>query len=160
MNAIVIRKGRPTDVPAVMELVRELAVYEKAAHEVSNTESRMLADGFSENPAFGLFIAERERQIIGIAIHFVRYSTWKGKMLYLEDIVVRQEMRGQGAGAALFEACMQHCIDAGYAGMSWQVLDWNEPALNFYSKYNAQFDNEWVNGKIMREQMLPLLNKQ
>jgi GNAT superfamily N-acetyltransferase len=132
-----------------MQLVRELAEYERAPHEVTNTEEAMLRDGFGEEAAFGLFVAEMNDEIVGIALHYIRYSTWKGKMLYLEDIVVKENLRGQGIGAELFEACLKHCVDMHYAGMTWQVLDWNEPALNFYRKYNATLDSEWVNGKLL-----------
>jgi GNAT superfamily N-acetyltransferase len=149
MKSWTVRKGKPEDVPGVMQLVRELAEYERAPHEVTNTETAMLLDGFGEAPAFGLFVAEMNREIIGIALHYVRYSTWKGKMLYLEDIVVKEHLRGKGIGAELFEACLRHCVDMNYAGMTWQVLDWNEPALNFYRKYAANLDGEWINGKLL-----------
>ena len=139
--------------PQVMALVRELAEYEKAPHEVTNTEERMLLDGFGENPAFGLFVAELDGSIAGIALYYIRYSTWKGKMLYLEDIVVKDALRGQGIGARLFEACLHHCMENDYAGMTWQVLDWNEPALNFYRKYDCTLDPEWINGKLTIEQI-------
>jgi ribosomal protein S18 acetylase RimI-like enzyme len=153
MNSAIIREGKPADVPQVMALVRELAVYEKAPHEVTNTEERMLLDGFGENPSFGLYVAELDGAIAGIALHYIRYSTWKGKMLYLEDIVVKEALRGQGIGSRLFEACLRHCLEKDYAGMTWQVLDWNEPALNFYRKYGCTLDPEWVNGKLTIEQI-------
>ena len=135
--------------PAVMQLVRELAEYERAPDEVTNTEDAMIRDGFGAEPAFGLFVAEMNQEVVGIALHYVRYSTWKGKMLYLEDIVVKEQLRGQGIGADLFEACLKLCVDRNYAGMTWQVLDWNEPALNFYRKYSATLDSEWINGKLL-----------
>lgn len=153
MNSLIIRKGLAEDVPGVMALVRELALYEKAPHEVTNTEEEMLRDGFGEQPAFGLFVAEVEGAIVGIALHYIRYSTWKGKMLYLEDIVVQEAFRGGGIGAKLFEACMKLCLQNQYAGMTWQVLDWNEPALNFYRKYECTLDDEWVNGKLLLHQI-------
>ena len=149
MKSWTVRRGKPEDVPGVMQLVRELAEYERAPHEVTNTEFAMLLDGFGETPAFGLFVAEMNQEIIGIALHYVRYSTWKGKMLYLEDIVVKENLRGKGIGAELFEACLRHCVDMNYAGMTWQVLDWNEPALNFYRKYDSTLDGEWINGKLL-----------
>jgi len=153
MNTAIVREGRPDDVPQVMALVRELALYEKAPHEVTNTEAMMLRDGFGEQPAFGLFVAEHDGTIVGIALHYIRYSTWKGKMLYLEDIVVQEAQRGQGIGAQLFEACLKLCVQQNYAGMTWQVLDWNEPALNFYRKYQCNLDGEWVNGKLLLDQI-------
>ncbi len=148
-----IREGIKTDVPAVLELVRELALYERAPLEVTNTEESMIEDGFGPNPAFGLLVAESNEVIVGIAIHFIRYSTWKGKMLYLEDIVVRESFRGNGIGNQLFERCCALVLENNYASMAWQVLAWNEPALNFYRKYNAILDNEWVNGKLTKEQI-------
>lgn len=149
MKSWIVRTGIPSDVPGVMRLVRELAEYERAPLEVTNTEESMLADGFGLNPAFGLFVAEQDGEIVGIALHYIRYSTWKGKMLYLEDIVVKEHLRGRGIGAELFEACLKHCMEKDYAGMTWQVLDWNEPALNFYRKYNSSLDSEWINGKLL-----------
>lgn len=156
MNTTIIRVGRPGDVPAALELVKELAEYERAPLEVSNTVEKMIADGFGENPIYGLFVAERDRVIVGIAIHYVRYSTWKGKMLFLEDIVVKESLRGQGIGKLLFEKCVELAIEKNYPGMIWQVLDWNEPAIHFYKKYNATLDPEWLNGKLTLEQMRAL----
>jgi GNAT superfamily N-acetyltransferase len=149
MKQWIIREGNPSDIPGAMRLVRELAEYERAPHEVTNTENTMLEDGFGAAPAFGLFVAEMNNEIVGIALHYIRYSTWKGKMLYLEDIVVREDLRGRGIGAELFEGCLRLCMAKNYAGMSWQVLDWNEPALNFYRKYSASLDSEWINGKLL-----------
>ena len=156
MNTTMIREGRPGDVPGALELVKELAEYERAPLEVTNTVEEMLADGFGEKPIYGLFVAERESVIVGIAIHYVRYSTWKGKMLFLEDIVVKESLRGQGIGKLLFEKCVELAIEKNYPGMIWQVLDWNEPAIQFYKKYNASLDPEWLNGKLTREQMLKI----
>lgn len=141
------------DIPQVLDLIKELAEYERALHEVTNTVDQMIADGFGANPTYGLFVAENNEEIVGIALHYIRYSTWKGSMLYLEDIVVRDEKRGKGIGAQLFEACLQLVKEKGYAGLVWQVLDWNEPAINFYKKYEAELDGEWINGRISRSQI-------
>lgn len=151
-----IREGLPEDIPAVLILVKELAEYERAPMEVTNTVEEMLEDGFGKNPIYGLFVAERAIVIVGIAIHYVRYSTWKGKMLFLEDIVVKESLRGQGIGKLLFEKCIELAVEKNYPAMIWQVLDWNEPAINFYNKYKATLDPEWLNGKLTREQMLGL----
>ena len=140
-----IRKAVAEDVPEIMKLVRELAEYEKAPHEVSNTEERMLKEGFGKNPAFGCILAEKDGAIIGMSLYYYRYSTWKGRRLYLEDIVVYPEMRGVGAGKLLFERTIEIAKEENCSGMMWQVLDWNEPAINFYKKYNARFDGEWLN---------------
>ena len=143
-----IRSATAKDVPHLLELVRELAVFEKAPNEVINTEEKMLEDGFGVNKLFDAFVAELNGEIIGLAITYYRYSTWKGKCLYLEDLIVTEKHRGIGAGQQLFT----HCIDFGKENechkMIWQVLDWNKPALNFYTLYGAQLDGEWINGSL------------
>lgn len=142
---IMIREALAADVPAMMELVKELAEYEKSLHKVSNTESQMLKDGFGEHPYFGAFVAEDNEEIIGISIYYYRYSTWKGIRIYLEDIVVKEAFRGKGVGKLLFEATIQKGKEESCTGMMWQVLDWNKSAIGFYEKYGAKFDEEWVN---------------
>lgn len=143
--SLIIRRGTAQDVPAMMTLVRELALYEKAPEQVTNTEERMLKEGFGENPVFGSFVAELDGEIIGISIYYYRYSTWKGKRLYLEDIVVTESKRGVGAGKLLFDRTVEEAKNTDCTGMMWQVLDWNEPAINFYKKNNARFDEGWIN---------------
>ena len=142
---ISVRRGTAADVPAMMELVRELALYEKAPNEVTNTEERMLSEGFGENPIFGSFVAEVDGRIVGISIYYYRYSTWKGKRMYLEDLIVTESMRGLGLGKILFEATIEEGKAIGCSGMMWQVLDWNEPSINFYKRYGTRFDGEWLN---------------
>ncbi len=149
-DRITIRLGEPKDVPQVLDLIKELALYEKALHEVTNTVESLLEDGFGPNPVYGLFVAEHQGNIVGIALHYLRYSTWKGKMLYLEDIVVNENFRGKGIGARLFEACLEWADQHNYNAMTWQVLEWNEPAIRFYEKYQTQWDAEWVNGRITK----------
>lgn len=141
----VIRKGTREDIPELLRLVRELARYEKAEHEVSNTPKMMLKDGFEDNPVFGSYVAEVNDQIVGLAIYYYRYSTWKGKRLYLEDIIVTESHRGAGIGKLLFEEVMATVLRENCTGMMWQVLDWNEPAINFYKGFNTRFDAEWIN---------------
>ena len=148
-----VREGTRADLPRVLELIKELAAFEKAPHEVINTVERMENDGFGAAPIFGFFVAENEGTIVGISIYYWRYSTWKAKRLYLEDIIVTESIRGQGIGKQLFERTMQHAVDQDCTGMTWQVLDWNEPAINFYKKYGAKLDSEWVNGSLEREQI-------
>jgi GNAT superfamily N-acetyltransferase len=146
MSSITIRIGTKPDLPRVLELIKELALYERAPHEVTNTVERMEQDGFGANPIYGLFVAENERGIVGISIYYWRYSTWKGKRLYLEDIIVTEKERGSGIGKRLFDRTMQHALDENCTGMLWQVLEWNEPAINFYKKYyQAKLDGEWIN---------------
>lgn len=140
-----IRRGEKADLPQVLELVRELAIYERAAGEVSNTLEAMERDGFGPDPVYGFFVAEEQGRVLGLALYYWRYSTWKGRRLWLEDIIVTEAARGRGLGAALFERTMRHCLEQGCTGMMWQVLDWNEPAINFYRKYGARFDAEWTN---------------
>ena len=140
-----IRQGLISDVPRVLALIRELAEYEKAAGEVTNTIERMEKDGFGENPLFGFFVAEADSLIVGLALYYYRYSTWKGKRLYLEDIIVTESHRGKGVGKALFEQTMRKAVEDNCSGMAWQVLDWNEPALNFYRKFGCKLDNGWIN---------------
>ncbi|MEW6468534.1 MAG: GNAT family N-acetyltransferase [Bacteroidota bacterium] len=155
---ITIRKGYREDLPAAFGLIRELAVYERAAHEVSNTLAQMEKDGFGENPVFGFFVAERNKVIIGLSLYYWRYSTWKGKRLYLEDIIVTEKERGQGIGHRLFVRTMEKALEENCSGMMWQVLDWNEPGLNFYRKYGAKFDSEWVNCSLEAAEMKKLLS--
>lgn len=157
---VIIRKGKKEDLPQVLELIKELAAYERAPHEVINTVEQMERDGFGQHPVYGFFVAELEGTIIGMALYYWRYSTWKGKRLYLEDIIVTEQHRGKGIGKKLFDRVMQHALDENCTGMMWQVLDWNEPAIKFYrNNYNARFDNGWVNCHLEREEMEKLLNK-
>lgn len=154
-----IRIGKREDLPRVLELIKELAEYERALHEVTNTVKMLEDDGFGANPVFGFFVAEEEGEIYGIALYYFRYSTWKGKRLYLEDIVVTESKRGKGIGKLLFEATMNKVLVEGCTGMMWQVLDWNESAIEFYKRYNARFDSEWTNCHLEAEQITHLLNK-
>lgn len=145
---ITIREGKKEDCPQVFELMRELAIYENGLDQVSNTLERMEEDGFGANPIFGLLVAEDEGKIIGSSIYYYRYSTWKGKRLYLEDLIVTESMRGKGAGRLLFDETLAIAKRTNCSGMMWQVLDWNEPAINFYKNYNTNFDEEWINCNI------------
>ena len=154
-----IRVGRKEDLPRTLELIRELAAYEKAPDEVTNTVAQMEIDGFGATPIFGFFVAELGNTIIGISLYYWRYSTWKGKRLYLEDIIVTEKERGHGAGKLLFDRTMQHALDEGCTGMLWQVLEWNEPAINFYKKYGAKLDDEWTNCSLERHQLMKLVGR-
>jgi GNAT superfamily N-acetyltransferase len=140
-----LRTAQKEDIEHILALVKELAIYEKAPNEVSNTPERMLLEGFGENPAFGCILAEKAGVIIGMSLYYYRYSTWKGRRLYLEDIIVTDRERGGGAGKLLFDATIDKAKADDCSGMMWQVLDWNEPAINFYKKYNTRFDAEWLN---------------
>lgn len=154
-----IRKGRKEDLPRVLELIKELAQFEKASDQVSNTVEQMEKDGFGINPVYGFFVAERDQEIVGLSLYYFRYSTWKGKRLYLEDIIVTEDERGKGLGKLLFERTMRFALEQGCSGMMWQVLNWNEPAINFYKKYNARLEDEWLNGHLEAKEMASLLSK-
>jgi GNAT superfamily N-acetyltransferase len=156
---IKVRKGTMGDLPRALELIKELAAYEHALDEVTNNVDRMKLDGFGTHPCFGFFIAARENQIVGLAIYYYRYSTWKGKRLYLEDIVVTEAERGKGVGQLLFEEVMKKAVEDKCTGMMWQVLEWNEPALKFYGRYDAKLDAEWINCSLEASQIARLLTK-
>lgn len=152
MNAI-IRKGIKEDVPAVLALIKELAGYEKAPDEVAVTEEELKADGFESDSIFGLFVAETSGKVVGMALYYVKYSTWKGRCIFLEDIIVNSAYRGKGIGRKLFEEVVKVSKEAGVRRLEWQVLNWNEPAIRFYKKYKAALDEEWINGKLVYEQI-------
>jgi GNAT superfamily N-acetyltransferase len=148
-----IRRGQQKDLPQVLSLIQELALYEKAPHEVTNTMEAKASDGFGLNPKYFLWVAEIDEKIIGIAICYIRYSTWKGPMLYLEDIVVTEKERGKKVGHLLMSTVIQFAKEEEFNGLIWQVLDWNEPAIRFYKKYDALFDGEWFNVKLSKKQL-------
>jgi GNAT superfamily N-acetyltransferase len=155
-----IRVGQKADLPHVLGLIKELAEYERASHEVINTVEMLEKDGFGEHPIYGFFVAELENKIVGISLYYWRYSTWKGKRLWLEDIVVTQSERGRGIGKLLFDRTMQHTLDEKCSGMMWQVLDWNEPAINFYKKYGSKISGEWLNCVLEADQIRTILKSQ
>ncbi len=158
-DQINIRPGRREDLPRALELIKELAEFERASHEVINTVEQMEKDGYGTQPIFGFVVAENEKEIIGLSLYYWRYSTWKGKRLYLEDIIVTENERGKGIGKLLFDRTMQKSLEENCSGMMWQVLEWNEPAINFYKKYGTKLDDEWTNGSLEREQIEMLLRK-
>ncbi len=145
---VTIRKAVIEDCGVIMELIHELAAFEKAPEQVTVTFDHFVESGFGQAPVWWAFVAETGGKIVGFALYYVRYSTWKGQRLYLEDLLVTAPMRGKGIGSLLFEQVMTECKEKNYSGMMWQVLDWNEPALRFYKKYNAGLDAEWINGSI------------
>ena len=143
-----IRKAERKDCEAMMELIKELAVFEKAPEEVTVSIEHFVESGFGENPVWEAFVAEVNEKIVGMSLFYIRYSTWKGQRLYLEDLIVTEDFRGKNLGKTLFEKTIEYGKENGYSGMMWQVLDWNEPAINFYKKYNVKFDGEWLNTSI------------
>ncbi len=156
---VTIREGKKSDCPEVLQLIHELAVYEKAADQVEVTLDELIEDGFGPNAIFRLLVAELDQKVIGIALYYTKYSTWKGKCIYLEDLIVTEKHRGVGAGKLLFEALIKIAAEQNAGRMEWQVLDWNEPAIGFYKKYNAELDGEWFNAKFRREQLQELSKK-
>ena len=144
---ISIRPGTRADMPQVFDLVMELAVYELAADQVTNSLDQMTEDGFGPQPLFSFLIAEDTdvNKIVGIALYYYRYSTWKGKRLYLEDIIVTESHRGYGIGKMLLEEAIEMARQTRCTGMMWQVLDWNQPAIGFYKQFGTRFDNGWTN---------------
>lgn len=143
-----IRQGEEADLPETLELIKELAVFERAPDAVSNTLQQMKKDGFGPNPVYGFFVAEKGGIIIGLSLFYYRYSTWKGKCLYLEDLIVTESERNNGVGADLFDATVKYAKDNDCVRMNWQVLDWNQSAIDFYKKYGAELDGEWINGSL------------
>ena len=143
---IIIRKAIQADCPRIMELVEELAIYEKAPNEITVSFDHFVASGFGDNPVWWGFVATVDGKVEGFALYYIRYSTWKGQRMYLEDLVVTEKLRGKGVGKLLFDQLIHEAKEKKFTGVAWQVLDWNEPAINFYKKLeNVQFDAEWVN---------------
>lgn len=148
-----IRKGIKTDLPQVLNLVKELAIFEKAPNDVEVTLEEMTEWGFGADKQFDFFVAEKNNTIIGIAIYYYKYSTWKGKCLFLEDIIVTESERKHGYGKLLFNAVVQVAKKEKVRRMEWQVLDWNKPAIEFYKHYSTIFDAEWINCKLTNHEL-------
>ena len=153
---ILLRKGVKQDLPQVLALIKELAEYENALDQVKVTLDQLEKDGFEDHPYYYLLVAEYDNQIIGVCFYFIRYSTWKGKVLFLEDFVVKEEYRRKGIGGMLFEETIRIANKENMDGLHWQVLDWNTPALNFYKKYNASISSTWLNGRLDKKQISKL----
>ena len=140
------RRAVKEDCKRMMELIHELAVYEREPEAVTVKFDHFVESGFGANPVWFAFVAEYEGNVEGFALYYIRYSTWKGQRLYLEDFLVSEKMRGKGIGRLLFDTLIEECKEKKYSGMVWQVLDWNEPAINFYKKYpEVVIDKGWLN---------------
>ena len=138
-----IRKGTPQDMPDVLALITELAVFEKEPDAVVISTEDLLRDGFSENPLFHTFVAEVNEEIIGVALYYYRFSTWKGKTIHLEDLIVKENNRGTGAGFALYSEIIKQGKKDNVRRIEWNVLDWNKPAIDFYEKSGAKVLSDW-----------------
>jgi predicted N-acetyltransferase YhbS len=145
---IVIRKAEKRDVSSIRKLIVELAEFEKAGDQVKISERQLEEDGFGERAYYQAFVAESGGRIVGFSLSFVRYSTWRGKMLYMEDLYVTESHRGQYIGSALLEKQLEFAKESGIEFLCFQVLDWNQPAISFYKKYDVSYDPEWINGII------------
>ena len=143
---MIIREASRGDVNAIFGLIRELAEYERAPEQVTNTALQLEIDLFDKKICDAI-VAELDSVVVGFALYFTNYSTWKGACLYLEDFYVKAEFRRQGIGEKLFEAVVEIAKQRGVKRMDWQVLEWNDPALSFYRKHNAVLDSEWINGR-------------
>ena len=139
-----IRKGTIEDMSAVLELIKELATFEKEPNAVVVTVSDLERDGFGESPLFYTFIAEQNNEIVGMALYYYRYSTWKGRTIHLEDLIVKEKMRGSGLGFELYSAVIAQSKNDGVRRMEWNVLDWNTPAIEFYEKSGAKVFKDWL----------------
>jgi len=148
MENITLRRAVKEDCPRLLELIQELAEFERAPQEVTVTLDHFMDSGFGENPVWWAFVVESEGQVEGFALYYIRYSTWKGQRLYLEDLLVTEKMRGKGLGKLLFDRVIEEAKEKKFFGVVWQVLDWNEPAIAFYKKYQASIGSGWLNASI------------
>jgi GNAT superfamily N-acetyltransferase len=153
---IKIRIAVKEDCHRLLELIHELAVYEKAPDEVTVSIEEFQEAGFGNKPVWKAFVAEDNGIIQGFGLYYIRYSTWKGCRMYLEDLLVTEKMRGKGIGKLIFNRLIEEAIEMKFKGMTWQVLDWNEPAINFYKKYNSDFDAGWLNVALSEDQLKKL----
>lgn len=138
-----IRQATEDDISEIYQLIIELAEYEKGLDQVTNTTERLVSD-FNKH-LYNCLVADEQGRVVGMSLYYYRYSTWKGKILYLEDLVVKEAFRGHGIGKQLLDATIAIAKQTNSRGLRWQVLDWNTPAINFYKKYNADFDSGWLN---------------
>src|SRR5258708_5788060 len=145
MENIIVRRAAREDCPRLLELIHELAAYEKAPEEVTVTLEHFTESGFGPHPVWWAFVVTVDGKVEGFALYYIRYSTWKGQRLYLEDLIVTEKMRGRGLGKILFDRLLEEVKEMKFQGMVWQVLDLNEPAINFFKKYKTNFYPGWIN---------------
>jgi GNAT superfamily N-acetyltransferase len=139
----IVRQGEEKDMHSVLDLITELAVFEKEPDAVDISVTDLINDGFSENPKFKIFVAEQENQIIGIALFYERYSTWKGRTIHLEDLIVTKNKQKIGAGKALYTAVLKYAFDHDFNRVAWEVIDWNVNAIDFYKSTGASYLKDW-----------------
>ena len=152
-----VRLGEQKDMQSVLDLINELAVFEKEPDAVKITVEDLIKDGFSERPKFKVFVAEQENTIIGIALFYERYSTWKGKTIHLEDLVVTKEKQKIGAGKALYTAVLKYAHENNYNRVAWEVIDWNTNAINFYKSTGATYLNDWSVVQMNKENLVKFI---
>ncbi len=155
---MIIRKGTKADMKAVLDLIRELAVFEKEPDAVVVTVADLERDGFGDNPLFYTFVAEVDGEIVGMALYYYRYSTWKGKTIHLEDLIVKEKMRGSGLGFALYSKIIEQGRIDKVRRIEWNVLDWNTPAIAFYEKAGAKVLEDWRVAQMDEEGINQFLN--
>ncbi|NNC48977.1 MAG: GNAT family N-acetyltransferase [Flaviramulus sp.] len=155
----IIREALKTDMPQVLKLIKELAIFEKEGDAVEVTIEDLINDGFGTHPAFHCFVAEVNSKIEGIALIYNRYSTWKGKILHLEDLIVSQSMRGSGLGTALLDEVVKYAHNLGVKRINWEVIDWNEPAIAFYEKKGAKVLRDWDVVQLSEEGIINYISK-
>jgi len=156
-NEVIIRRAEPRDVDAIHALIVELAEFENAPDEVEISADQLNADAFGENPIVEITVAEVDGSVVGAALFYEKYSTWKGRSVHLEDFVVHPSHRRRGIGSLLFEEMMRMASERNYARLDWQVLDWNESAIAFYQKYGASLTDEWLDGRLTRNDLRKFL---
>ena len=152
-----VRKGKKEDLTDVLFMIKELAEYENSLHEEEITIEQLQKDGFGNKPYFSFLIASIEGKAIGFSFYFIRYSTWKGKFLFLEDFYIKEAYRNKGVGSILFQETINLCKELEVNGMMWQVLDWNTSAIDFYKKFNSNVSSDWLTGKLTKDQIKNLV---
>lgn len=147
MDSIVVRSAAKIDAPQMLELIKELANYEHAAEEVTVSMEHFVESGFGESPVWWAIVIEdlTNNKIVGLALYYIRYSTWKGQRMYLEDIIITKEWRKKGLGRILMDELIKIAKQKEFTGINWQVLNWNKDAIEFYKKYPVSFDDSWIN---------------
>ena len=140
---ILVRLSTPADMPHVLRLIKELAAFEKEPDAVEVTKEVLIKEGFGKHPLFTCFVAEVEKEIVGMALVYDRFSTWKGRSIHLEDLVVNEKMRGTGVGKALYTKVIKYAAERNVKRLEWVVLDWNKNAIDFYEKSGAELLKDW-----------------